>query len=411
MLQAALFLYLRLSVTMTQPTSSLRTWFGSFLPAPTTTRPREWLRASLGAALAILCSAEICRQLFGEAITLQLIGPLGASAILLFAVSSGALAQPWSIVGSYLTASLVALLAVHLAGQTLYAASLAIGTSLLLMYLLRCLHPPGGAVALCVTLGSPVPSEHALFALLPVLVNAVSLLACALVYNNLTRVRYPKAATTAADLHHTLDPDPQSRAGISSTDLQQALEDFGEFVDITREDLEEIMRSTQRHALRRSMGELQVSQIMSRDLRCGTVNTTVDQALAILKQHRLRNLPVLDEAGHLAGIISVVDLIGKSTGVGRLTLLGRLRRRRETLLGEVMSSPVITIDSDVHVVELIPLLSGQGLHCLPVLEQGRLVGMLTQTDLIAGLQQHLLRNLDFRLTPETERSQRVAPVA
>jgi CBS domain-containing membrane protein len=59
-----------------------------------------------------------------------------------------------------------------------------------------------------------------------------------------------------------------------------------------------------------------------------------------------------------------------------------------------MSSPVITVDSDVHVVELIPLLSNQGLHCLPVLEQGRLVGMLTQTDLIAALQQHLLRRLE-----------------
>jgi CBS domain-containing membrane protein len=395
---------------MTRPTSSLRTWLGGFLPAPTTTRPREWLRASFGAALAILCSAEICRQLFGEAITLQLIGPLGASAILLFAVSSGALAQPWSIVGSYLTASLVAIVAVQVAGQTLYAASLAIGTSLLMMYLLRCLHPPGGAVALCVTLGSPA-SEHTFFALLPVLVNAACLLACALLYNNLTRVRYPKAPTVAADLHHTLDPDPQSRAGISSEDLQQALEDFGEFVDITREDLEEIMRGTQRHALRRSMGEIRVEQIMSRDLRCGTVTTTVDQALAMLKQHRLRNLPVLDEAGHLAGIISVVDLIGKSTGSSRFNLLGRLRRRRETLLGEVMSSPVITIDSNEHVVELIPLLSGQGLHCLPVLEQGRLVGMLTQTDLIAGLQQHLLRNLDFRFPLESDHSQPAVPGA
>lgn len=365
-------------------------------PSP---RPREWLRASLGACLAISLCATLGAHWFGLPVMLLVLGPLGASAVLLFAVPSGALAQPWSLLGSYAVAGLVAGVIDHLQIAPLQLAiALTLGSALLLMYLLRCLHPPGGAVVLCVTLGSPV-TDHSFFMLLPVLVNAACLLGCALLYNNLTRVRYPKAPTVAADLHHTLDPTPQSRAGISSEDLQQALEDFGEFVDITREDLEEIMRSTQRHALRRSMGEIRVEQIMSRDLRCGTVNTTVDQALAVLKQHRLRNLPVLDEAGHLTGIISIVDLIGKSSG-SRFNFLGRFGRRRETLLGEVMSSPVITIDSNQHVVELIPLLSGQGLHCLPVLEQGRLVGMLTQTDLIAGLQQHLLRNLDFRLPPE-----------
>ena len=375
---------------MTQPTSSLRTWLASFVPTPTTTRPREWLRASLGTALAILFSAGACQQLFGPEMALQLIGPLGASAILLFAVSSGALAQPWSILGSYLTAALVALLAMHFGGQTLYTACLAASAALLLMYLLRCLHPPGAAVALCMVLGEAPP--QGLVALLPVLVGALCLLASALLYNNLTRVRYPKTPTP--DRHHTADPTPQSRAGISPDDLQQALEDFGAFVDITREDLEQIVLATQRHAVRRSMGEIRAGQIMSRDLRCATVNSTVDQALAKLKQHRLRNLPVLDEAGQLAGIIGIVDLIGKSTGRSRLNPFARFGRRRETLLGEVMSSPVITVDSDVHVVELIPLLSNQGLHCLPVLEQGRLVGMLTQTDLIAALQQHLLRRLE-----------------
>ncbi|MNG97349.1 CBS domain protein [compost metagenome] len=51
---------------------------------------------------------------------------------------------------------------------------------------------------------------------------------------------------------------------------------------------------------------------------------------------------------------------------------------------------MITVRSDEPAVALIPLLSEQGLHCLPVLDGQQLVGVITQTDLIAGLKRHLL---------------------
>ncbi|MGH8485816.1 MAG: CBS domain-containing protein, partial [Pseudomonas sp.] len=55
-----------------------------------------------------------------------------------------------------------------------------------------------------------------------------------------------------------------------------------------------------------------------------------------------------------------------------------------------MSKPVVTVHSDEPAGALIPLLSEQGLHCLPVLNGSQLVGVITQTDLIAGLKRHLL---------------------
>ncbi|WP_256675706.1 CBS domain-containing protein [Pseudomonas sp. R5(2019)] len=58
-----------------------------------------------------------------------------------------------------------------------------------------------------------------------------------------------------------------------------------------------------------------------------------------------------------------------------------------------MSSPVSTIDAGTHAVDLIPLLSDRGLHCLPVLENGELAGVITQTDLVAALHQDLLAHL------------------
>ena len=376
---------------MALPVSALHAWLISFLPAPASSpRPREWLRASLGAVLAMIFCTWLNSQWYGLPITAHLLGPLAASSLLLFAVPSGALAQPWSLLGSYAVACLSAALVGHYAGDAvLLSAALALGLSMLLMYLLRCLHPPGGAMALCLMVGGADFQGAGLTLMLPVLSGALVLLLSALLYNNLTGVRYPKAPTRSSDLHGTRDPLPEQRSGFSPEDLRQALDEFDGFVDVTPEDLEHLLRSTERHALRRRMGDINAAQIMSRDLRIASPTTTVDQALAMLKQHRLRNLPVL-ENNRLVGIVSVIDLIGQA----RRHPGWPLGRRRETLLREVMTCPVVSVDHRLHLADLIRLMSSQGLNCVPVLENQVLVGMITQTDLIAALQQDLLRQTD-----------------
>ena len=378
---------------MTQYRSAFFGWLHSFRPLPSNTRPREWLRAALGAIFGVLLSTLACQQFFGNEIAQHLLGPLGASAFLLFAVSSGAMAQPWSILGSYLTATLVALLMVRLLGQTLTAACLAVGLSLLLMCLLRCLHPPAGAVALGVVLATPAMLAMGVSVLLPVMLNALCLLVCALLYNNLTQVRYPKFHGPLADVHHTADPAPDQRIGIQVDYLQLALKDFGEFVDITHEDLERLIHSSEKHALRRSMGNISAAQIMSRDVQCASRDTSLEQALYLLTHHHLKALPVLDERQQLVGIVSLIDLVAQTQQLGLFAFIAQLRRKSSMRVEQLMSSPVISVAADSHVVELIPLMSVQGLHCLPVLEQGKLVGIITQTDLIAALHRDLILHL------------------
>lgn len=357
------------------------------------TRPREWLRAAFGASLGFLFSTWLCVQFFGPQTALHFAGPLAASAILLFAVSSGALAQPWSILGSYLCASLVALPVSQLLGHNLSGAGLALGLSLLLMYPLRCLHPPGGALAFCMVFAAPQPGDPAWLSVLPALAGSTGLLGCALLYNNLTRVRYPRQRTVAADTHHTRDALPSERIGISTADLDQALDELGAFVDVTRDDLETIIRSTEKHALQRSMGNIRARQIMSKDVVCASPETPVEQGLHLLTRHHLKALPILDEERRLVGIVSLIDLVGASPPTRSTSLLDLLGWRRDRVLGQLMSSPVSTVDADAHAVELIPLLSDRGLHCLPVLEHGELVGVITQTDLVAALHRDLLAHV------------------
>jgi len=366
----------------------------AYLPDIPHTRPHEWLRASCGASLAFLLSAVTCGLLFGSSMALHFAGPWAASAILLFAVSSGALAQPWSVIGSYFCASLVALLIGLWLPAGVVSAALALGLSLLLMYPLRCLHPPGGALAFCMVFAAPLPGEPVWMAPLPALSGGLCLVLLAVLFNNLTRMPYPRRRTLHKDDHHTQDPAPGERVGIQAGDLDKALDELGAFVDITRDDLERLVRSTERHALRRSMGDTRARQMMSRDLVCAAPETPIRHALRLLVKHHLKALPILDEERRLVGIVSLIDLLApRRKGGGFKRLLGSLGLRRDRVLGEVMSSPVLHVDAEAHAVELIPLLSDRGLHCLPVLERGELVGVITQTDLIAALQRDLLAHL------------------
>lgn len=374
-------------------TAQFSSWLSAFLPDSLHTRPREWSRAALGAAIGFLFSTWVCSQLFGLHMAVHFSGPLAASAVLLFAVSSGALAQPWSILGSYLCACVVALTITHFIDHSLVGAALALGLSLLLMCPLRCLHPPAGAIAFCMVFATPAPGEPFWQPALAVMTAGVGLLACALLYNNLTRVPYPRPHPSTSTVHRTRDPLPSERAGINADDLDHALDELGSFVDVTREDLELIVRSTEKHALRRSMGDIRAGQMMSRDLIHATSHTRVAEGLYLLTHHQLKALPILDEHRQLVGIVSLVDLVG-AMRANSFNLRAILGLQKQQVLGELMTSPVKTVDVDAHVVDLIALLSDDGLHCLPVLDSGALVGVITQTDLVAALHRDLLRHLD-----------------
>ncbi|MDN4543702.1 HPP family protein [Pseudomonas sp. C32] len=234
--------------------------FARWLPAAINTRPTEWSRAAIGMALGTLLSVWLCSQVFGMQVAQHLIGPLGASAVLLFAVSSGALAQPWSIMGGYLCAGVLALLVAHFLGRTLGTACLAAGMALILMCCLRCLHPPAGALALILVLADPATIAMDWKALAPVMLSAATMLLSALAYNNLTRVRYPKRTSESAVVIPADHPPVDSQA-ITAQDLKQALADMEAFFDVTPEDLEQLIHASELHARRRSVGEVLASRL------------------------------------------------------------------------------------------------------------------------------------------------------
>ncbi|HOP15159.1 MAG TPA: HPP family protein [Gammaproteobacteria bacterium] len=140
--------------------------------------------STVGGIISILGVMLISQAQLGLSGSVSIISSMGSSAVLLFAVPHGPLSQPWSVFGGHLVSALVGVACVKLIHQPMLAAALAVGLAIGAMHYLRCIHPPGGATALAVVIGGD--SVHKLgfeFVLTPVLLNAITILFVAVLFN------------------------------------------------------------------------------------------------------------------------------------------------------------------------------------------------------------------------------------
>ena len=169
-------------------------------------------------------------------------------------------------------------------------------------------------------------------------------------------------------------------------DLDKALDEFGTYVDVRREDLEDLLRLTEQHTFKRRTEHLTAVSIMSRDLRTGHPEMPIEEAWIRLKEHRLKALPVVDQHRRLVGIVTLVDLLKYFELDAPISRFHRLRYLRNKRLKHIMTTPVISVTFATPLVELVSLLTDRGLHYMPVIDEHRqLAGIITQTDLIAAL--------------------------
>ncbi len=359
----------------------------------------EKVRSALAGFVAVLIAGFVSSHFVSGIGLPVLVASMGASAILLFAVSHSPLAQPWPLVGGNILPALIGVTLSHWVPDLVLASALAVALSLLVMQLLHCLHPPGGAVALLPLLGGS--SIHELgyqFVVFPVGMNVLLLLLLALIINNLMPGRrYPARAYSSQDkIHKHNDPVSLDRLGVNQSDLRHALKEMNTYLDVSEEDLGRVYKMAGMQAYRRKMGEITCADIMSRDLVTAEFGTDLEEAWAQLRLHKIKLIPVIDRAQRVIGIISLVDFLKRANLKTYDTFQDRLVKfiKRTTgdstdkpeVVGQIMATPAITAREDMHIVELVPLLSERGLHHVPIVNaEQRLVGMVTQTDLIAAL--------------------------
>jgi CBS domain-containing membrane protein len=356
-------------------------WLAGFRPNSQSYRRSEFLRGGLGGLVGIVL-ASLAGKAFdvGPDALPFIVAPLGASAVLLFAASASPLAQPWPVLGGNIVSSLIGVAAGRLIQDTLVAASVAVGTAIATMMLLRCLHPPGGACALFAAAATPVVHHQGfLFPLFPVAMNTVAILAVALAVNNLTGRRYPHVPALAPPPPRPgTDQLPSERIGVHTDDIAAAMARLDQGLDILPADVVGLMRDAELHALDRQLGRLKVGTLMARDVLTVLPTETIYRVRLIMTQHHVKAVPVVDAERHVLGIITVYDMFN-------------LNLANLAAAETIMTSPVTTIHAEEPVAALVALMSDRGLRHIPVVDdEQRLVGIVTRSELIAVLNRALV---------------------
>lgn len=218
-----------------------------------TTRHGEKIISAVGAFLGILAVYWGTRWCFPDGFmhtagTLIMVTSMGASAVLLFAVPQGALSQPWSVVGGHLLSAFVGVSIQQLFPDQTWTPAVAVGLAVGVMHYLRCMHPPGGATALAAVIGGPeIYRLEYYYLVAPILINVTSIMVMAIAFNALfSWRRYPAHLTRRKLAKPAVAAERQFE--LTQEDFSAAMEQLNSYVDITAENLTQLLELAKQHA-------------------------------------------------------------------------------------------------------------------------------------------------------------------
>jgi acetoin utilization protein AcuB len=145
-----------------------------------------------------------------------------------------------------------------------------------------------------------------------------------------------------------------------------------------------------------------------------TVDAPINEALRVMRQSQVRRLPVLDTEGNMVGIISEKDLLYASPSpVSSLSIYEMHYMISQLKVSELMTTDVITVTPDTPLEEAARIMADTKIGGLPVLEDNKLVGIITETDVFKVFLELLGgRDRGLRLTIEIpERKGEIARIA
>jgi len=274
-------------------------------------------------------------------------------------------------------------------------APVAVGLSILCMFVLRCLHPPAAAVAMITSIGSISGFQYALF---PVLTDSVLLVLVGVLYNNLTGKSYP----------YLWRPTPMAIQGEAnhSIEIDAVLARYNQVIDISRADLAGLIEQVEMKAYQYKLEGIKCADIMTAAVLSLEVTTPLEVAWKTLRDNHIKALPVIDRGRRVVGMVTVEDFL-KHANIDfhqnfgqrmRGFLRSGLKGIEKTLtaypdaVGQIMTKKVRVISESRNVMDLVGIFHGQGHHHLPVIDGNQaLIGIITQSDFVAAIERSLKR--------------------
>lgn len=142
-------------------------------------------------------------------------------------------------------------------------------------------------------------------------------------------------------------------------------------------------------------GGVNVEELMTREVVAVAPSTSLKEVARVLTEHRISGVPVCAE-GQVVGVVSEADIIRREQGFapqkGRMLAWlvaktgGDETRLSARTAGEAMSSPAVTVEPTAAAAAAARLMVAKGVKRLPVVDRGRLVGIISRGDIVRAFQ-------------------------
>lgn len=147
------------------------------------------------------------------------------------------------------------------------------------------------------------------------------------------------------------------------------------------------------------MTELKARDVMTKRVKTLDEEMTLREAAEFLASHKISGAPVVDSEGNLVGLVSEADLMDekkRKAAIPRLALYGLFTIPEELLeesykegfamrVRDVMTTKVLTATPETSVEELADVMLRKKINRVPILHDGKLVGIVTRHDILRGL--------------------------
>ena len=141
---------------------------------------------------------------------------------------------------------------------------------------------------------------------------------------------------------------------------------------------------------------MRIQDVMTPDVIAVSPDTPIYRAARLMVNHEVSGLPVVDERGAVVGIVSEGDLIVRQKGRERRSwwklffedpeaLAREYQKKTGTIVGDVMTRDVISASPELPIESAALMLDKHRVRRLPVVADGRLVGIVSRGDLIKAL--------------------------
>ena len=190
------------------------------------------------------------------------------------------------------------------------------------------------------------------------------------------------------------DPADQQCPEISDSDIFKAMKEIQGYLDITPSDLKEIYRHAFRHAQERINRPIKAAEIMTKGVHHVGVDTPLGKVAELMARNGVSGVPVLDETGRVAGVISEKDFLSRMGAAGTAHVMGIIAAClggkgcgampiRGRVASDIMAAPAITVREDTPTIEIMSIFTAKHINRVPVVDgSDKLAGIVSRADIL-----------------------------